>query len=197
MDRRDLTVLVMSKRAFDDTMQRNNITDETVESWADSGYAFISINDLEIDPELGKTDFRSWFTRNHKNVLRLAFADIETEKPVIIEYKSKVKESGKQLLIVNPITSAQAEEIFDFVQKMKRLGKPVTIVVHCHAGVSRSAAVGEFAVKYLGTPDDYAFFRKMHPNILPNTLVTKKLWDVANADYIGNNYDSIGIGMLG
>ena len=138
---------------------------------------------MEIDPELGKTDFRSWFSRNHSNVLRLAFADIETEKPVIIEYKSKVKDSGKQLLIVNPITSEQAEEMFDFIDKIKKGERPVTLVVHCHAGVSRSAAVGEFAVKYLG--GDYEAFRKQHPNILPNILVTKKLWDIANAAQIG------------
>jgi predicted protein tyrosine phosphatase len=189
MSRPDVSVLVMSKMMFNDVMQNRGITDETVESWGNSGYYFISINDLEIDPELGNTDFRSWFSRNHSNVLRLAFADVETEKPVIIEYKSKVKESGKQLLIVNPFTSVQAEEIFDFIGKMKRGKRPVTLVVHCHAGVSRSAAVGEFAVKYLG--GDYEAFRKMHPNILPNTLVMKKLWGIAEADYIGNNYDSI------
>ena len=190
MSRPDVSVLVMSKRMFEDVMQRSGITDETVESWGDSGYYFISINDLEIDPELDKTDFRSHFSTNCSNVLRLAFADIETEKPVIIEYKSKVKDSGKTLLIVNPFTDAQAEEVFDFIDKIKKGKRPVTLIVHCHAGVSRSAAVGEFAVKYLG--GDYEAFRKMHPNILPNTLVTKKLWAVAEAAYIGDNYDSIG-----
>lgn len=195
MSRPDVSVLVMSKRMFEDVMQRSGITDDNVESWGDSGYYFISINDLELDSELDKTDFHSYFYNNHSNVLRLAFADIETEKPVIIEYKSRVKESGKTLLIVNPFTSVQAEEIFDFIDKIKRGKRPVTLIVHCHAGVSRSAAVGEFAVKYLG--GDYEAFRKMHPNILPNTLVMKKLREIAEADYIGNNYDSIGGDIMG
>ena len=54
----------------------------------------------------------------------------------------------------------QAEEIISFIWKSRNAN---TLLIHCYGGVSRSAAVGAFAVKMLGG-DNTEYFQKLNPN---------------------------------
>ena len=106
--------------------------------------AFISI----IGSEHGRKVFNGnekehWFKEKHNNVLNVDFDDVETE----FEY------NGGKIL---PISEEQSKEVFNFIEKNK--GKD--FLIHCKAGISRSAAVGRFIVEmYEGynTDGDYRF----------------------------------------
>lgn len=66
--------------------------------------------------------------------------------------------------------------IFNLIRNMRAMGKlsdDSTIVVHCHAGVSRSSAVAWLILMHMGV-DFREAFRQLyvaHPNIWPNTQV--------------------------
>lgn len=81
-------------------------------------------------------------------VLRLKFDDCYEEI-----------DTGSRLL--KPITSEQATEILEFVDKHHQMQKHFKLIVHCNAGVSRSAAVARWTSLYLDLPlphrDDYPF----------------------------------------
>lgn len=59
-----------------------------------------------------------------------------------------------------------AKKIIGFIDKIQKDNRDVTLVIHCHAGISRSGAVGTFACDYCGL--DYNKFLKNNPGILPN-----------------------------
>jgi hypothetical protein len=75
----------------------------------------------------------------------------------------------------NKFSHDQAKQIVEFVDKYKDL--VTEFVIHCHAGISRSGAVGSFIVEYLKL--DYQEFKKRNPNILPNAMVLRKLFEVS------------------
>ena len=54
-----------------------------------------------------------------------------------------------------------ARQIIDFIKKNR--DKVDTLVIHCYAGQSRSAAVGAFAMEYLGQ-DSSDFIQNHQPN---------------------------------
>jgi hypothetical protein len=51
--------------------------------------------------------------------------------------------------------------------------RPDLLLVHCHAGVSRSGAVADFARAVTGT--DYDAFRRANPQVVPNAFVRRLL----------------------
>lgn len=69
----------------------------------------------------------------------------------------------------HPITANQALAIKDFVEINKCVN---TLVVHCDAGVSRSAAVAAAIGKYLYNDDMFIFGR---PRFCPNGTVYRKV----------------------
>ncbi len=93
------------------------------------------------------------------NILNLIFADLTTEDYKIAPY----------LITKFPVfTPYKAERIIRLLDNLKENDVKL-LIVHCDAGVSRSGAVGIFAVRYLGMDEEE--FRREHPNIGPNTLV--------------------------
>ncbi len=63
-----------------------------------------------------------------------------------------------------------AEKIIKFLDKINKIDKDIVLVVHCDAGISRSGAVGTFAVNYLNL--DKIKFQKHYLNrIYPNKYV--------------------------
>lgn len=70
-------------------------------------------------------------------------------------------------------TDEQVTEIVDFINKVK--DNVDTIVCQCDAGISRSGAVGLFAVRYL--EQDEVAFREEHKHIRPNSHVLDRLMD--------------------
>lgn len=67
------------------------------------------------------------------------------------------------------ISFDQAEEIFNYIKNHE--GK--TLIVHCHAGVSRSSAIGEFYWEMLG--GGYKDLTEIFPHIMPNARVLQYL----------------------
>mgnify|MGYP003607644346 CR=1 FL=1 len=67
------------------------------------------------------------------------------------------------------ISFDQAVEIFEFIKSNE--GK--NLIVHCHAGVSRSSAIGEFYWELMG--GSYKQLTEKFPNIMPNARVLQYL----------------------
>lgn len=105
-------IKILSKRKFEENMNVFNITDDNVENIKNT--CFISIND---------SGEKSYFLKEHKNVLILHFDDIEHEK-----------EGYKCFDIYD------AERIIEFAEE--NINK--NFIIHCTAGISRSGAVGTF-----------------------------------------------------
>lgn len=70
------------------------------------------------------------------------------------------------------IVAEQADKIVAILQEAKAKGYDV--VVHCVAGISRSGAVAQFAIDYLGFGDYYAISEQKCTRI-PNLAVSKAL----------------------
>lgn len=64
----------------------------------------------------------------------------------------------------------QANDVIDFIEKINKDTNDFDLVIHCHAGISRSGAIAEFTSKYLNIPFE-------DPYIRPNTHVLKTLWE--------------------
>lgn len=109
-------------------------------------YAVISIQDTSA----GGFGFRFAESETCKDVLTLFFDDIDREV------------EGATLF-----SEEQADEIIDFVRKNKDVD---TLLIHCHAGESRSRAVGAFCVELFGA-DSKKYFETGNPNMhVYNTL---------------------------
>ncbi len=69
-----------------------------------------------------------------------------------------------------------AHDIIEFINNIKEKDIKL-LLIHCDAGISRSGAVGVWAIRYLGMDEN--IFRKEHPYIGPNTLVYDTLSKVS------------------
>lgn len=107
--------------------------------------AYISVSDVDIPP--------LQFNQDDK-VLILQFNDEDWED--FTEEKQKIM-----------FKKGQAKKIFDFVNKYKN--EVDYFIVNCHAGISRSGAIGLWIVRYLGLDENE--FLKKHPLIMPNKYV--------------------------
>ena len=74
-----------------------------------------------------------------------------------------------------------ARKVVEFVDRMIADPEPVVFVAHCDAGVSRSGAVGLFAVERAGK--DIGEFFHENPNVYPNEFVLRMLKKAAGMDY--------------
>jgi len=71
-----------------------------------------------------------------------------------------------------------AKEIVTFIDVIQKDPIDSTLVVHCHAGISRSGAIGVFACDYCKT--DYNQLMKDNPYIWPNNHILRLLREEAN-----------------
>lgn len=117
------------------------------------GSAVVSIKTREdpSDPYIKFTD-----TNNIKEILFMAFNDVENEVEGGITYK-------------------EAYRIAEFVRHIAEHRDDVeTLVVHCDAGASRSAGVAAAVAKYY-FKDDEDFFKRYTPNARCYRLVLEEL----------------------
>ena len=138
-------IFAISKPEFNTLMDKNNISDKTIEEKTD--LAVISIND-----SYGSWSI-SWFDNDHPNVLRLWFDDISENIDIYIAFSAE-----------------QAQWILDFLETNK---DKETFIVHCSAGIARSGAVAQFICDYFRC--DNKEFRKANPHISPNPYVLRVL----------------------
>ena len=157
-----MKVYVLSKANFDKLVLDRGITQDNIEDWF--GSAFISINNCQFDDSL--EDEKPTFTESKSNLLVTYFDDITEEK-------MNVGIIGGEPREIRGISQAQAQEIYDFIVRNRDKS---TFVVHCYAGVSRSAAVGEFIARVFNI--GVAEYRKLNPVSHPNPRVTKLLNDI-------------------
>jgi|AntAceMinimDraft_10_1070366.scaffolds.fasta_scaffold103437_2 predicted protein tyrosine phosphatase len=149
-----IKIHVMPKVQFHEVLEKNNISDINVDEFI--RYAFICINDTN-----GQYYYNSLFTQNHSNVLNLWFDDIEHDGNLSPTNKEETK----------AFTNEQANQIVNFLDSNK--GIINTLLVHCAAGISRSGAVGRFALDYLN--GDREYFKLNNNHILPNGRVLRML----------------------
>ena len=159
---KEMKVFVMSKMQFKKLMVDNNITDDNVETKGD--VMLISINDSNRAQGFRPTHFQ----RNHPNVMIMEFDDVENEGIPLMNGGTAVVFSQKM-----------AHDLFQIIKRNKHRK---TAVVHCEAGISRSAAVALFIVGYCG--GDYDDFKKRHPWISPNARVSRMLSQAWREDKI-------------
>lgn len=156
-----MRVSVLNKMQFDQLMIDNKITDETVET-RDS-VIFISIVDTDKLNEYAIP----YFKKNHENVLNLQFDDCEHDG----------ESSPTQSERTKAFSIEQAKEVFDFVKKHR---DKETCIVHCMAGIARSAGVGFFINGYCR--GDWTQFKQENPQICPNPRVLRMLNQVKRND---------------
>ena len=100
----------------------------------DPNVALVSINEPGCEPARLLDGFAA--------VLRVAFWDVD--QPIAGQYNG-------QPFSYTPITHGQAREIVDFIDVWHGLpAGPEMLVVHCRAGISRSAAVARYAAQRYG-----------------------------------------------
>ena len=129
------------------------------DSWNDN--SIDAVHDTAIVSICNSDDSMShWFNSNHKNVLNLDFDDTTFDD----------EELG-----IHSINEEQAKSIVDFFETHKDVAN---FVVHCEAGISRSAAVAICFVDFLHMNDvkditlheNYSF----HPNPKVERLIHKE-----------------------
>lgn len=140
-------------------MKQNSIANHNVENFKNS--FFISINGTE---DIGKQTYFS----DKENVKVLRFDDVDKD------YVVPILEGGGKTMMAKAFTPEQAKELFEFIDK--HTDKHVCIL-HCHAGISRSGAVGQFICDYTGSDKDW--FKQQNRHILPNNLVYRLLKEQA------------------
>lgn len=156
-------IAVLSRAMFFKTVNKHNINENNVESLEKDGLYIISINDPEGDNL--EPDFVS---KNKSNVLSMQFGDFRI--PITKSQESYLRNKGH-----NIFDDSMAKQIIDFIKKIKDLHPDdFTLLIHCHAGVSRSAAVGLYAFMELsnGTVQEFEF---QNPNTAYNPIIFEKL----------------------
>ena len=145
-------IIITNKPRFNDFMKDQLIDDHNVEDRLTSA-ALISINDTHGQWSV------SWFNRDHPNVLRLWFDDVENDNETSPTNKGTNR----------AFTEKQAQQIIDFA--LDNRGRE--FIIHCTAGISRSGAVGQFLLDFLNGDKEY--FKKTNPHINPNGHISRIL----------------------
>jgi len=153
MEEGKVKIYIMSKVQFHDMINRNGIDDSNVDEF--TRLAFICIDDTS-----GDYYSNPLFKRNHHNVLNLRFDDVEEDL--------QVSPTNKEM--TQAFTKYDAERIVKFLESNTRIN---TLVIHCAAGISRSGAVGQFALDYLN--GDKENFKLNNSHISPNARVLQLL----------------------
>lgn len=161
-----MKILIFGKRKFNDFMQYNYITDDNVE---EQDMLIVSINNY-YDPAMGtdKAGVRSYFKRNHSNVLIMHFGDYSEE------FVLRVMHEGPTGIF----NDYKAKVLYDFIKKNK---DKKMAVIHCGAGISRSGAVGAFIQDTYGT-QTWEEFKRKNSQIEPNGWVLKLLREQLRKD---------------
>lgn len=154
-----IEIFIVSKPQMRSFLESKSLSDENIEDQKD--LAIISIND-------NSSSFWGvpFFVNPHPNVLTLKFDDVE--------------ESGKASPTNNSRTTQafskdQGLEVLDFLDRNR--DKKI-LIVHCAAGISRSGAVGQFALGYLDGNREGFKIRNSH--IMPNARVLRILNNLVN-----------------
>lgn len=123
-------IYVFNQRDFENVCTLNGFNDKSLltDKYICDKIAFISIlGTSESLKYAGEEDNSHFFKKPNRSVLNVEFDDVDSDTN-IDGYCFKA------------ISQEQADEIFNFIEN--NVGK--TFLIHCRAGESRSAAVGQF-----------------------------------------------------
>ena len=101
--------------------------------------------------------------------LSLNFWDIKAE-----HFENLKKEYSDCVLF----DRSHARDIIEFIDRLNKDKMPSALIIHCHAGISRSGAVATFACDYLNL--DYQTFLSDNHEIRANQYILGVLHDVVN-----------------
>lgn len=144
-----MRVYIKSKSKFDTLMRERMIDDSNVESFND---CFISICNTH-----GAVGNKSFFRRNHKNVLVLYFDDITNP--------------AEQTATVRIFKHKHMDQILTFIQANSGSS---SCYVHCYAGQSRSGAIGTWIYDNFGNYP-IGVFKADNRFICPNPYILRML----------------------
>lgn len=137
----------------------NYITDENVE---EQDMLIVSINNIYNEERWdAKEGVKSYFKRNHSNVLIMNFPDFGE-----IAASYLIQKGDHQVF-----NDYKAKKLYEFIKRNK--DKKLAII-HCSAGISRSGAIGTFIHDLYGTCS-YDEFKKRNPMIRPNQHILSML----------------------
>ena len=154
-----IRIYVLSKIRFNEILDKNNINDNNVDEFKQ--YAFICINDSS-----GEYYHDPLFLSSHSNVLTLFFDDVEND----------LEMSPTNHNMTRAFTEEDADKVINFLNCNKRIK---TLLIHCAGGISRSGAVGTFALDYYKS--DKQRFKEDNPKIIPNARVLRMLNNKVNS----------------
>lgn len=158
-------ITILSRRMFFDAMNKWGLNKENVEQMEKEGLYIISINDPK-----GWNEQEDFTDKCLSNVLTMEFGDIRIE--LTEEY---LKSHGFEFKVFD---YDDAHEIKSFIEKIKANHPDnFQLIIHCHAGVSRSAAVGLYAWQKLGL-GNVIEFEEANPNTAYNPIIYNKLKEI-------------------
>lgn len=164
-----MKIQVKSKRSFSDYLKENNINNKTIETFFPSHW-FICINGT-VPGEENKP-----FLESRLNVLNLFFDDIDEDILIKVFYRNEQDEIESKNHTCKSFDSNNANETIRFLTLISHFAKKeenINLIIHCHAGISRSGAIGVFANDFLGLK--YEDFKQENPHVLPNSKVLREL----------------------
>lgn len=143
-----MKVHALSWYQFTSSMDYAGITDDNVEEKTKTAI-------IEITGEQDMKYVPFYFKKDHFNVLRLLFDDIEVDTDVQF-----LDGTGKGKLITMSLN--QGKQIVQFIKENEHVNN---FIVHCAAGVSRSGSVAKFIAEYFNIED--AQFELLNPYVSP------------------------------
>lgn len=149
----------LSYQQFKASLDYAGITDDNVESKDKTAL-------IEIMGEQNILSAPFYFKKDHPNVIRLMFDDVdESYKVFKLDGTDDIIDEREFRMLV-PMNEEQGKLIVEFVKANQNVGN---FIVHCAAGVSRSGAVAKFITEYFGGEDKD--FYKLNPYTKPNQRI--------------------------
>jgi len=99
--------------------------------------------------------------------------------------ESAMKHDSKKWADMIVFSEYQAKQVVNFVKQIHEQKEDCVLVAHCTAGISRSGAVGAFAVDYAGLK--YLDFKEENHQIFPNPHVLRLLRKVSGMNEMFSN----------
>ena len=121
-----------------------------------------------------------------ENITIFNFADIEEEywekhRKELIEAELREEEITGIRGRFSPITKEEAEEIVEFVEKMKEKGVKL-LLIHCDAGLCRSGSLAIAISEYVLNDKKQAEEFRNNPSTIENRTIIGKIKNVVNAN---------------
>lgn len=136
--------------------------------------AFISLHQVQKLPGRPDTVLVSIQDRHYAPKLQPGFADV-----LVLDFDDHDPERDGLDALAEKFTPEQATQLREWVMTHGRATAPRNLLVHCNAGISRSAAIAWWVHREFGTPLSTRFpacylnrhvLRLLNPDILPPAI---------------------------